>query len=147
MDLARFSVNLAVWSLRQHLTLSYRTKSVIRVILVVGKSVFRQLWQENVLHWFNVETLCSKRKETAFSVAKRRSTLTFLALQRAPYICDISRLRVKEEFVSAIRKTVLLTNFALADIRIFFLPLSELTNSVFVFLNDSLNYVRSLDVR
>jgi hypothetical protein len=29
--------------------------------------------QENFLHLFNVETLCSKSKETAFSIGKRRS--------------------------------------------------------------------------
>jgi hypothetical protein len=55
--------------------------------------------QENFLQVFSVETLCGKWKETAFSVARCRSiyiytTLKFLALQGAPHIYDISRLRV-----------------------------------------------------
>jgi hypothetical protein len=58
--------------------------------------------QDNILHSFSVETLCSKEKETAFSVAKCTSiyiyiqtTLKFVALQGAPCIyIHISSLRV-----------------------------------------------------
>jgi hypothetical protein len=63
--------------------------------------------QENFLHWFNVETFYSKQKEMAFSVANLKSiytTLKFLALQGAPYIYDISKLRVKHAIHYTARK-------------------------------------------
>jgi hypothetical protein len=60
--------------------------------------------QENSLHWFNVETLCRKQKETAFSVTKRKSI----------YIYDVkisgftrsSIYRVSHELRSLLREGV-----------------------------------------
>jgi hypothetical protein len=66
----------------------------------MAKCLHTTVPRDTFLHWFSFETLCSQQKETVFRIAKRRSIyiytkLKFPALQGAPYIYDITRLRVK----------------------------------------------------
>ena len=65
---------------------------LIRATLVAGKVFTNNCDRGNLSAMYSVETLCSKYKEMAFNVAKRRSihtTLKFLALLGAPFVLYI----------------------------------------------------------